>query len=214
MGTKYTAQAAVNREFQVRTVITCALLMVFVLIALGLVIYNIIKLRFGFVVGYLTGLALALMFVFIKMNIAFSSKITADRKMITLKVWKNRLLPFKTDCTVPFIREFIPEKTVIDKIEISGIKTIYIGTKSFISRSTVDSNFDMEIIKFIPESDIKKVTKFDLMCICDDNNNYHIMSLENFDVRAVAKIITNALRVNPGAEFYTGSKQYRLYVRR
>jgi len=214
MGTKYTAEAATSREFQVKTVISCTFLMIIVLIALGLTLYNIIKLRFGFVIGYLLGMALALMFVFIKLNIAFPVKISADRKTVMLRVWKNRLLPYKTDCNIPFFREFIPEKVINDKIEISQIKTIFVGTKSFISRSTADENFNMSIKKLIPENDIKKITKCDLLCICDYENKYHIMSLENFDTRAAAKIITNVLRVNPEVDFITGSKMFKAYVRR
>lgn len=214
MGTKYTSQASVSREFQIKTVIVCAVLMVFALIALGLAIYNIIKLRFGFVIGYLFGMALALMFILIKMNMAFSSRITADRRVVHLTVWENRLLPYKTASTVPFIREFIPEETIVDRIEISEIKAVYIGTKSFITRSDAYGGFDAEIKQLIPAEDIKKITKCDLLCICDESGGYHIMSLENFDIRAVSKIITNILRCNPNTEFATGSKQYRLYVRR
>ena len=214
MGTKYTAEATTSREFQVKTVISCAFLMMLVLIALGLVVYNIIKLRFGFVIGYLLGMVLALMFVFIKLNIAFPVRIIADRKTVTLRVWKNRLLPFKTDCNIPFFREFIPEKLINDKIEISQIKSVYAGTKSFISRSTADGEFDMRIKKLIPENDIKKVSKCDLLCICDNSDKYHVMTLDNFDTRAVSKVITNVLRVNPQAEFVTGSKLFKSYVRR
>ena len=212
--TKYTARASTGRDYRVKSIFICAFLMVFAIVSFVLIIYNIINLKFGFSLGYLLGFILILILVLFKMNVTFSSKIAADRKNLFLTTWENRLLPYKVSCTVPFIREFISDKISTEKIKISEIKDIYIGTKSYISRLTSDDSFTDTLNSLIPKDDIKKISKSDLLCIYDINSSYHIMNVENFDIRALCKVITNILRVNEKAEFHAGSKKYKLYVRK
>lgn len=212
MGTKYVVQSCVNKNYRIKSVIICAVLMIFSLTALGLMIYNIAKLRFGFAIGYIIGILLAVLYVFIRMNIAFSTNISADKKNIILTMWTNNLLPFKTNCSIPFIREFIPAKNKKIRIDICDINDIYIGTKSFISRNISDNRFNEILKESLKESDLKKVNKSDIFCVLT-NNDIYFMSIDNFDSKSLCKIVQNVLRVNNMIEFHTGSKKYKVYRR-
>lgn len=209
---KYVVQACTEKEYRIKSVIVCALLMIFSLTALGLMVYNIIKLRFGFVIGYALGIALCVLYILIRMNIAFSTNISADRKYLYLTMWKNKLLPYKISCKIPFIREFIPEKNQKLKVDINDITSLYIGTKSFIVRNMDKSQFNELFGKGFKDSDLKKVNKYDILCVLTQSNTY-FMSVEGFDSKSVYKIIQNILRVNPEIDFHAGSKKYKGYYR-
>ena len=209
---KYVVQACTDREYRVKTVIICTLLMIFALTALGLMIYNLIKLRFGFVIGYALGMVLAVLYVLIRMNIAFSTNVSADRSYLYLTTWENKLLPYKISCNIPFIREFIPEKNQKLRIDINEISNLYIGTKSFITRNMDRPQFNEQFGKDFKHSDLKKINKADILCILTESNTY-FMSVEGFDSKSLYKIIQNILRVNPKIDFHAGSKKYRGYYR-
>lgn len=212
METKYNVQATTAGEYRVKSIIICAILMVLALTAFGLVIYNIIKLNFLFALGYLIGIALALIVVAMRLNTAFPTKIMADRNSLVFVCWDNMLVPYRTDYKVNFLREFVPAKTKTVKIPISEITDIYIGTKSYISRSA-DEAFGEVMSQLIPEADMRKIAKSDLFAV-RTKKTFHIMSIDNFDTRTVGKLVSNITRSNESAELHTSSKKYRVYLKR
>jgi len=212
MGAKYSVQAATAREYRVKSVIICAVLMVLALTAFGLTVYNIIKLNFLYVLGYLIGIALALAVVLMRLNITFATRISADRNTLVLTGWDNMLVPYQTDFSVKFLREFVPAKTRSIKVPIEEITDIYIGTKSYISRSA-DETFGEVMSQLIPAADMKKIAKSDLFAV-RTRRTFHVMSIDNFDTREVGKLVSNILRANEAAELHTSSKKYRVYLKR
>lgn len=211
---KYTIKASTARDYRAKSIFICAIMTVFAIVAFVLAIYNFFHLKFGFFIGYIIGFSVLLVMISFKMNVTFSTKITADRSFVYLTAWENRLLPYKASLKTPFIREFISDKIVTDKIRISDIKDVYIGTKSYISRISPDSSFSDSLKGLLPQEDLNKISKSDLLCIYDKNSEYHLMNVESFDVRSLCKIVSNILRVNEKAEFHSGSKKYRLYLRK
>lgn len=212
MSTKYTAQAMTNREYRIKSIIICAVLMVLALTALGLAVYNIIKLKFLFVLGYLIGIILACAVVIMRMNTAFATKIMADRKTVVFYAWENMFVPYKADFSFKFLRDFVPAKTKTEKILISDITDIYIGTRSYILRSS-DDGFSDAILSLISEDDMKKIAKSDLFCI-KAASRYYVMSIDNFDTRAIGKVVSTIIRANESIELHTSSKKYRTYLKR
>ncbi len=212
MGAKYTAQATTSKDYRIKSIVICAFLMILALTALGLLVYNLVKLNILFVLGYLIGIALALVAVMMRMNTAFPTHIAADRRTLLLTAWDNMLMPFNVDYKVSFIREFVPAKVVTKRVDILGITDIYIGTRSYIERST-DEGFARTLKSMVSEKYLKRISKSDLFVV-KSVSGYSIMLIDNFDTRAIGKVVSSVLRSNENIEVHTSSKKYRVYLKK
>lgn len=218
MGTGLVASAKTNKSLRTKSVAICAVLLVLTIMGIALAAFNVFKAVTGgspshwlFAVGYLVGVALACMYIMITMNTAFSTLVTTDKRYIILKCWDNSFLPYDVSFRVPFIRDFVPAKTDVIKIPIKEISHVCIGTKNFIKRNAGCNDFAEAISAFEkPSASGKKaIGRIDIIYIETVNNECGFMSINNFDPKAVVKVIQCAKRVNPDIEVLAGSRIYR-----
>ena len=210
--------AKVEKKLQTKTVIISAILLIFMIMAFAFACYNLIYAignvtgrasHILYFLGFIIGMILIYMYVSISFTTVFSTLLAQDRKNLILKRWENGFLPNDQSCKIPFIKEFKPAKTEISKVPIQEITSIIIGTGTFIKRHANVTQIDDEF-KTLESASVtgkRLMRRIDILYLETAQDECIAMSIENYDSKAVTKIIQGVMRINPTINIYIGSRR-------
>lgn len=174
--------------------------------SLFLAVYNIINHKFIFALAYIVACILSVLYTVMRVNTVIPVFLADDYENIYMRVWENGFFPFNTQ--KGFIGEFIPEKTKNIKIDISEIKSIYIGSGNFISRNIPESRFSLELKEYKKKYySVLKGMEFIHITLKNEKEKY--MPVTDFDVDSLAAIIKDVQKENKNLKFTTGNRHIR-----
>lgn len=176
--------------------------------ALVLSLMNLFSQRFIYALLYIIAFVLSAVYTVMKINTVIPPFVGADDEYIYLHTWENGFFPFRTD--KGFFGEFIPEKVTMLKNELNAIKSIYIGTASFISRNLPESSFAERAKKYREKYSSVRKTEFIHITTVEDKEFY--MPVSDFDPECLAKIVRNAQLASKNMLFSTGNRKIRRHV--
>ena len=210
---EYEVKACTDKKYRRNSAIAIGIVALFSALALALMIYSFATGKILFAVSYLIALILAVTFIMIRINSVFTTYLATDYNNVYVKNWVNNFLPYDAENKLSIISEFIPAKTHLLEIPISEIKSVYIGTKNFIKRSSgPDSDFSNDVKKYESSKDRykkKTITSMDIIYFETYTGESCYMPIVRFNSRDVMKVINAIQRKNPDTGFKVSSRDYR-----
>ena len=183
--------------------------------AVVLGVYNLIEGKYLFTVSYLIAAFLGITYVVIRYNTVYKTYLAVDKRSIYMRRWLNKFMPYKFDCKLKLIREFIPDKTELIEIPMKDIESVYIGTKNFIKRNAKQRlEFADEVERFEKSKDFtvkRTVQKLDIFYLETTDGETAYMPITEFNVSAVIKIMKYLNRKKPDTQFFIYSKEYKRF---
>ena len=208
-------KAAVSQKKRLRGSFSMWVVSALCVIALALIVYNIIMGNYWYVACYAIGIILALSYILVCLNELYSTWIATDGTDLVLRCWDNCFFPYQTLLSFKLLGELLPAKNVRLRVPISEIGKIIIGTKTFIKRNTSDERF-LEAVALYENtkynSNQRLLEKADILYISTTDNDSVFMSINNFDAKAVIKLLRVIEKKNPDALIRVNGKAYRKYI--
>lgn len=207
-------KAAVSKNKRKRSGIIMWIVAVLCIIALALIVYNIIMSNWWYVVSYLIGIVLGVSYILVSLNELYSTWIATDGKDFTMRCWETCFFPHQTLSNIKFVGELLPAKNVRLRIPIEEVSSIVIGTKSVIKRTVEDETF-LEAVALYENSryssNHRALEKMDILHVETKDKDSVFMSVNDFDEKAVMKVMRAIENANPDIMVKLNGKKYRTY---
>lgn len=213
-GVNMKVKAAVSQKRRLRGSFSMWTVSALCIIALALIIYNIIMANYWYVACYAIGIILGLSYILVCLNELYSTWIMTDGEDLVLRCWDNCFFPYQT--LLKFnVGELLPAKNVRLRVPIGEISKIIIGTKTFIKRNTSDESF-LEAVALYENtkynSNQRLLEKADILYVGTVDNDSVFMSVNDFDAKAVIKLLRVIEKKNPSVTIRVNGKAYRRYI--
>ena len=194
---EYTQKASVGKKIKNRSMLLICITASISLLGIVMAVYSVVKLKFVFAIVYVIAAALGLIYAVMRINTVVPPYIAEKDGFLYLQTWQG-LFPFKTD--KGFLGEYIPEKTILKKIDIPQINRIYLGTRNYLVKLLPDGKFADEL------SEAKKkyesiVKRMDFIYISTTDGNEVFMSVTDFDDTELADILKPIVDGNERIDF-------------
>lgn len=207
-------KAGVGKRKRKRSSIIMWIVAVFCVIALALIVYNIIMSNWWYVISYLIGIVLGVSYILVTLNELYSTWIATDGKDFTMRCWETCFFPHQTLSNIKFIGELLPAKNIRLRIPIEEISSLVIGTKSVIKRTVEDESF-LEAVAIYENSryssNHRALERMDILHVGTKDNDSVFMSVNDFDEKAIMKIVRVLENENPNIMVKLNGKKYREY---
>ena len=209
-----TVKASVNKKKRMRGSISMWVVIALCIIALALTVYNIVMFNFWYVACYIIGIILGSSYILVCLNELYSTWIMSDGTDLVLRCWDNCFFPYQT--LLKFnIGELLPAKNVRLRVPVEEINKIYIGTKTFIKRNVEDERF-LEAVALYENtkynSNQRLLEKADILYVGTVDNDSVFMNINNFDAKAVVKIIKMIESKKADVDVKVNGKEYKKYI--
>ena len=194
---EYTQKASVGRKTKNRSMLLICITASVSLLGIVMAVYSMVRLKLVFALIYVIAAALGLIYAVMRINTVVPPYIAEKDGYLYLQTWKG-LFPFRTD--KGFIGEYIPEKTILKKINISQINRIYLGTRNYLVKLLPEGKFADELAesKKKYESIVKRM---DFIYISTRDGNEVFMSVTDFDDAELADILKHIVDSDERIDF-------------
>ena len=207
-------KAGVGKKKRKRSGIIMWVVAVLCIPALALIVYNIIMSNWWYVISYIIGIVLGVSYILVSLNELYSTWIATDGKDFTMRCWETCFFPHQTLSNIKFVGELLPAKNIRLRIPIEEISSVVIGTKSVIKRTVEDDSF-LEAVAFYENSryssNHRALEKMDILHVGTKDNDSVFMCVDDFDEKAVMKIVRVLENANPDIMVKLNGKKYRGY---
>lgn len=176
--------------------------------ALALAFVNIASRRYLYTLAYLAAFILSGVYTVMKINTVLPPFVANDDSRIYMRTWENDFFPFRTD--KGFFGEFIPDKVKLLHVDLSDIKSIYIGTAGFISRLLPECDFSARAKRF--RAKYSALRRMEFMHITTTDEKELFMPVSDFESENLAKIVRAAQLASKSMTFSTGNRKIRRHV--
>ncbi len=180
-------------------------------VGIGLAIYSILKLSLLFALAYLVAGVMGVLYTIIEINSTLVPSVECDGENLLMNIWDNDVFPHRIDFKPRFFADFVPAKSVTYKVPLVDIIDLAIGTKGFLSRTMKSHELDERFLKLSGLS--KRAAAFmkrcDILCVRTKDEKLYMMSVKDFDMEALYKIVDMTEHQIQGLEFKTSVRQLR-----
>ena len=207
-------KAAVSKKKRKRGGIIMWIVAVLCVLALALIVYNIIMSNWWYVISYIIGIILGVSYILVSLNELYSTWIATDGMDFTMRCWETCFFPHQTLSNIKFAGELLPAKNVRLRIPVEEISSVVIGTKSVIKRTVDDESF-LEAVALYENSrysaNHRALEKMDILHVETKDKESVFMSVDEFDEKAVMKVVRALENANPHIMVKLNGKKYRGY---
>lgn len=207
-------KAGVSRKKRKSSSIIMWIVAVLCVIALALIVYNIIMSNWWYVISYIIGIVLGVSYILVTLNELYSTWIATDGKDFTMRCWETCFFPHQTLSNIKFVGELLPAKNIRLRIPVEEISSLVIGTKSVIKRTVEDESFLEAVAPYENSrysSNHRALERMDILHIETKDKDSVFMSVDDFDAKAVMKIVRVIESENPDIMVKLNGKKYRGY---
>lgn len=207
-------KAGVGKKKRKQSGIIMWIVAVLCVIALALIVYNIIMSNWWYVISYVIGIILGVSYILVSLNELYSTWIATDGRDFTMRCWETCFFPHQTFSNIKFIGELLPAKNIRLRIPAEEIKSIVIGTKSVIKRTVEDESFLEAVAPYENarySSNNRALEKMDILHVGTVDNDSVFMCVDEFDGKAVMKVVRALENANPNIMVKLNGKKYRSY---
>ncbi|MBS7298022.1 MAG: hypothetical protein KIG65_02960 [Eubacteriales bacterium] len=203
------AELAANKKRM--NMIKIAIVAAVSVIGLMLAAVSVINSSFLFATAYFIGGILGVMYTVIKINSTFPQSVVCDGEKLIIRRWENGFFPYVIDFRPRFFADFVPAKTITEEIKVSDIKDMAIGTKAFLSRAVKDFELDKRIndVSAVNRRLASVMKRSDILYIRLNDDRMYVMSVTDFDVDALYRIVDIVEHIAAGLEFKTNIRLLR-----
>lgn len=209
----YTIKAQMNKKSKIKNIILISILGAIVCAGGVFLVISLINAHYFYAFYYLVAMILGLAIMSIKINTVFNTFVAVDDDYIYMQRWKNDLLPYDIDSKYPFVCDFIPAKTKITKIPINNLDEIIIGTKNYIKRYCKANEKFLDKISTLEKSKAfykeNTIDPMDLFYVSTKDGEFYFMSICNYDIDSMTRILNFLFKTNPEIEVRCNNKQIR-----
>lgn len=203
-------KAAVDKRIRRNATVKISLVGTVTLVGFILSIYSLFTSNFLFALWYFVAFVLGLSYVIIRINAVFPTYVQVDGDRLILSVWENGIMPYCIPEKPGFLSDFMPEKIKRDEISLDEIQTVYIGSKRFFDRHLTEEQYP-EILKRLGSDRHfeKAVKRMDFLLIIAKDGEECFMSVNDFDIRALADVIDILEKNCVGVQVFVGVPKLR-----
>ena len=194
---EYTQKASVSKKVKNRSMLLICITASVSLLGIVMAIYSIVKVKPLFAIIYIVAAALGLIYAVMRINTVVPPYIARKDGYLYFQTWKG-LFPFRTD--KGFVGEYIPEKTILKKIDIAQINRIYLGTRNYLVKLLSDGKFSDELAEARKKYE-SIVKRMDFIYISTKDGNEMFMSVTDFDNNELTEILKPIVDGNDRIDF-------------
>ncbi len=180
-------------------------------VGIGLAIFSIFKMSFLFAAAYLIAGLMGVFYTIIEINSTLVPSVECDGEKLFLSTWDNNIFPYRIDFNPRFFADFVPAKSVCYNISLDDIADMAIGTKGFLCRTLKSQELLKRFDKFADLS--KRVAAYlkrcDILCVRLKDDSIYMMSVNDFNMDSLYKIVDMTEHCIQGLEFKTSIRQLR-----
>ena len=173
--------------------------------ALGLLmaVYSLINSMYLFSCIYFVAIVLGFSYVVMRINTIMPTFIALSDEYIFIENWENGYFPFKV--SKGFLGEFIPEKTILRKIDISAIDKIYIGSMNYLKKLLPQIDFyknsgcDKEKYEAI-------LKKMEFLYISTKDNKELLVTVSEYDSEEMGNLFKAVIEINEEIDFHSDNR--------
>ena len=180
-------------------------------VGLILAAVSIFRGAFLFALAYLVAGVLGVLYTIIEINSTLPPSIECDGERLILNTWENGFFPYKIDFTPRFFADFVPAKSVSSTLPLDDITELAIGTKGFLTRTLKSREIEERLteICLLSRRIEGYMKRCDILCVRLKDDSIHMMSVKDFDMDAMYKIIDMTEHRIQGLEFKTNVRKLR-----
>lgn len=182
----YSQKAAMSKNIKNFNMILICVIGSISILGLVMCLYSLVHLKLLFSLIYLVAVLLGFSYVIMRINTIMPTYIASNHEYLYVQNWENGIFPFKINQGL--VGEFIPEKTVLKKIDISAISKIYLGSRNYLLKLLEGG----ELREFLSSPDNKydsMLKKMEFLYIKTVDNKEIYMSVTDFDKEEIAMIL-------------------------
>ena len=196
-----------KRGHMIRLTIVATVAVVGILMA----VVSIIGGSYLFAALYMAAAVLGVMYAVIKINTVLPPYAAADSQRLYMNTWDNGFFPFDINFRPAFLADFIPAKTVTYEIPLSEITDMAIGTKGFMLRVLKDEKFAQKMLEISKKSKrlSELLKRVDLLYVRVKSGGIYLMSVAEFDIDELYRLVDIAEHSAKGLEFKTNVRKLR-----
>lgn len=212
----YSVTARTKASYRRKYTVIIALVALLSCAAVVMSVLNMVSAQWLFAISYIIAAVLGITYVCIKTNTVYPTYIAVDRQSVFMRRWVNGFMPYNTNFTPAFLKEFVPAKTELVECSLNEIEAIYIGTKNYIKRTAqtgAEFSDDVEVFEKSKDFTVRKaIQSMDIFYIETTDGSYIHMPIDEFSVNSVIKVLRYIDRSNQDVSFGICSRAYRKFI--
>ena len=191
-----------KNEKYINMVLICAIASICVL-GLLMAVYSLINSMYLFSCIYFVAIILGFSYVVMRINTIMPTFIAMSDEYIFIENWENGYFPFKVN--KGFFGEFIPEKTVLRKIDIGAIDKLCIGSMSYLKKLLPDIDFyrtsgcDKEKYEAI-------LKKMEFLYISTKDDKELLVTVSEYDSEEMGNLFKVVMEINEEIDFHSDNR--------
>jgi len=174
------------------------------LVGFAMMIVSIAVGNFIFAIWYGIAFLLALIYVEIRINAVFPTYVMTDGEKLTMSTWHNEIMPYKLPEKPTFFSDYIPDKIKTDEILLKDIMSIYLGSERLFYKELPEDAIPKNLKRALEDSHSQnEVKRMDFMLVIAKNNEECFMSIDKFDVKALASLLDTVEKNGDRIQIFT-----------
>lgn len=199
----YSTKITMSKNEKIKNMILVCVIASISVLGLVMIVYSLSKSMYMFAVIYMIAVVLGFSYVVMRINTIMPTYIALSDKYIYVQNWENGYFSFRID--KGFFGEFLPEKTVLRKIDISLIQKLYIGSKSYMERLLPELDFykntGCENNKY--DSALKRM---EFMYVFTKDKKELCVSVSEYAPEELGNVVNIVLQKNENIEFSSDNR--------
>jgi len=176
------------------------------LIGLVMMIVSLSVGNYLFSIWYLIAFLLALVYVVIRINAVFPIYVSIDNDKLIMSTWYNEIMPYKLPEKTTFFSDFIPDTIKTEEIMIKDIMSIYIGSERLFFKELPEDMIPISLKRALEDEHIQnEVKRMDFMLVVAKDGEECFMSVDNFDIKELAKLLDRIERNGDKVQIITNN---------
>lgn len=194
---EYTHKASIKKNIKNRQMILICITASISMLGVVMAIYSLVKMKIPFMIIYIIAAIFGFLYAVMKINTIVPPYVAQSGGYLYLQSWEG-LFPFRTD--KGFFGEFLPSKTTVKKVDISMIGKIYLGTRNYLLKLAVDTDFSEQLDKANKQYG-NIVKKMEFIYIKTTDGKEVFMSVTEFDSEELTDILKPIVDENERIDF-------------
>lgn len=208
---EHTVRAGISAKKKQNGIIKLTVVATAAVVGVLMTVVSLVHGAYLFALLYAAAALLGGLYAVIKINSILPPCAEASSEMLYMTTWDNSFFPFNIDFRPAFLADFIPAKTITYEIPMSEIADMAIGTKGYLARALNNPVFDARMNELTRKNHRLDtlLKRCDILYVRLKNDDVYMMSVSDFDVNELYRLVDIVEHATRGLEFKTNLRLLR-----